>query len=368
MRMTNKAIRREQHQTPMVDDLIHTLNGATVFLHTRPESQLSLESRYITTFVTHKGLRHYVRLNFGTNSASEIFQNIISEQIRDIPGSLNISDDVIVFGKSQADHDKALKAVFQKFAEVNLTLNKSKCAFNKSSLSFFGFVFSKDGISPDPRKVEAIHSMDRPSSVHEIRSFLGMATNCAKFIPSFSDISHSLQELTKKDVTFKWTPQHQSSFEEIKQMLTSEAIMSYFDPQKETDLTTDASPVGQSAILSQCTPGQNDRKDHSRTSNNGTRRQRKKLWQLCGPLRDFTFICTGNSSTFSLIPSPNHQPELNDGICDCKDMISKWCTPRVIEIPLIFSHDTPALLSQGERRKWQKTMSTSFHLMQCLEP
>ena len=174
--------------------------------------------------------------------------------------SLNISEDVIVFGKSQADHDIALKAVFQKFAEVNLTLNKSKCEFNKSSLSFFGFVFSKDGISPDPRKVEAIHNMDRPVSVHEVRSFLGMATYCAKFIPSFSDISYPLRELTKKDANFEWNSRHQSSFEGIKKMLTSEAIMSYFDPQKETDLTTDASPVGLSAILSQRTPGQNDRK------------------------------------------------------------------------------------------------------------
>ena len=265
MRMANKAIRRERHPTPTVDDLIHILNGATVFskLDLRAgyhQIPLAVESRYITTFVTHKGLRRYARLNFGTNSASEIFQNISSEQIRDIQGSLNISDDVIVFGKSQADHDKALKAVFQKFAEVDLTLNKSKCAFNKFSLSFFGFVFSKDGISPDPRKVEAIHSMDCPLSVHEVRSFLGMATYCAKFIPSFSDISHPLRELTKKDVTFEWTPLHQSSFEEIKRMLTSDAIMSYFDPQKETDLTTDASPVGLSAILSQRTPGRNDRK------------------------------------------------------------------------------------------------------------
>ncbi len=60
--------------------------------------QLSLapDSQYITTFTTHKGLRRYTRFNFGTNLASEIFQKTINEQIRDIPGVLNISDDVIV--------------------------------------------------------------------------------------------------------------------------------------------------------------------------------------------------------------------------------------------------------------------------------
>ncbi len=126
--------------------------------------------------MTHKGLRRYTRLNFGTNSASEIFQNIISEQLRDIPGAFNISDDVVVFGKTQADHEKALKASFQKFADVNLTLNKSKCEFNKPSISFFGFVFSKDA---GPYKVHSIHNMSPPTSVPEVRSFLGMATYCS---------------------------------------------------------------------------------------------------------------------------------------------------------------------------------------------
>ena len=84
---------------------------------------LAPESRYIMTFATHKGLRQYTRLNFGTNSASEIFQMVINELIHDIPGALNISDDVIVFGKTQAEHNAALQAVFRKFAEVNLTLS-----------------------------------------------------------------------------------------------------------------------------------------------------------------------------------------------------------------------------------------------------
>ena len=176
MRMANKAINRERHPSPTVDDLIHTLNGATVFSKLDLCSgyhQLSLapESRYITTFATHKGLRRYTRLNFGTNSASEIFQNTINEQIRDIQGILNISDDVIVFAKTQDAHDKALQAVFQKLSDVSLMLNKSKCEFNKHSLTFFGFVFSAEGISPDPKKVQAIHNASPPTSTSGVRSF-----------------------------------------------------------------------------------------------------------------------------------------------------------------------------------------------------
>ena len=185
----------------------------------------------------------------------EIFQHTISEQLYNIRGALNISDDVVVYGKTQADHNSAPKKVFQKFSDVNLTLNMSKCEFNKSFISFFGLVLSKDGVSPDP-----IHDMSPPKSASEVQSFLGMATYCAKFIPSFSDISHPLRNLTKKDAKFHWSQEHQKSFDKIKEMLTSDTTMAYFDPAKETVLTTDASPVGLSAILSQKTPGSGDSK------------------------------------------------------------------------------------------------------------
>ena len=75
---------------------------------------LTPQSRYITMFATHQGLWRHCRLNFGTNPASEIFQKPINEKICDIPGALNISDDVIIFGKTQDDHDNALKSQWQK--------------------------------------------------------------------------------------------------------------------------------------------------------------------------------------------------------------------------------------------------------------
>ena len=192
--------------------------------------------------------------------ASKIFQKLINEQICDIPGALNISDDVIIFGKTQGGHDNSLKVVFQKFAEVNVTLNKSKCEFNKQSISFFGFVFSEKGISPDPLNVESIEKAFPPTTTHAVRSFLGMATYCAKFIPHFSDVSEPLRKLTKKDQPFLWGKEQERSFYTIKNLLTSTKVMVYFDPNKETKLVTDASPSGLSAILMQNTPGIKDQR------------------------------------------------------------------------------------------------------------
>jgi len=102
MQMANGAIKHECHPTPTIDGLIHTPNGATVFSQLDLQSgyhQLTIVSECIETLQHSqrtKGIWRYSRLNFGTNSASEIFQKVINDQIHDIQGKLNISDDVII--------------------------------------------------------------------------------------------------------------------------------------------------------------------------------------------------------------------------------------------------------------------------------
>ena len=92
-----------------MDEIIVKLNGAKLFSKLDlnqgyHQIEIKEESRPITTFSTHKGLRRYKRLNFGISSAAEVFQNIISQQIQDIPGTINLSDDILVFGKDDEDH------------------------------------------------------------------------------------------------------------------------------------------------------------------------------------------------------------------------------------------------------------------------
>ena len=194
MRQPNKAIGRERHISPTVDDIISELGQAKVFSKLDlnqgyHQSELMPESRYITTFSTHVGLRRHKRLNFSVNSAAEIFQEAIKSVIEGIPGSLNISDDIIVFGSSQEDHDQHLKCVLERLRKHNLTLNRSKCEFNKSSLVYFGYTFSECGVSPDPKKVDAIRNVEAPKSVKEVRSLLGLINYCGRFIPDLADLA-----------------------------------------------------------------------------------------------------------------------------------------------------------------------------------
>jgi hypothetical protein len=107
MRVASKAIERERHITPTIDNLINDLNGTTVFSKLDlnqgyHQLELAPESLYITTFSTHKGLRRYTRLPFGVTSAAEVFQATIQQILEGIPGARNISDDIIIYGSDQS--------------------------------------------------------------------------------------------------------------------------------------------------------------------------------------------------------------------------------------------------------------------------
>ena len=245
MREANRAIKRERHPSPTMDDIVHSLNDARIFSKIDLRSgchQLVLaeESRYITTFSTHDGLWQYKRLNFGISSASEVFQNVIANVIDGIDGALNMSDDIFVFGKGRSDsealkeHDAYLNQVLQRLQESGLTANLPKCEFRKPKMEFYGMVFSKEGIQPDPNKVDALIKMAPPTSVGEVQSLLGMTNFLARFIPDYSTITAPVRKLTQKEQTFEWELEQQSAFDKLKDILCKEPIVAYFDDSKKT--------------------------------------------------------------------------------------------------------------------------------------
>ena len=256
MREPNKAIQRSRHITPTLDDMILDLNGSKVFSkmdlrNGYHQLELCEKSRNITTFTTHVGLRRYKRLSFGISSAAEIFQNTLSSALEGLDGVRNISDDIIVFGRNQEEHDKRLEKLFIRLKERNLTLNKSKCEFNKDKLEFYGHIFSAEGISADPKKISAIRNTAVPKDVGEVRSFLAMTNYVGRFIPNYSTVTEPLRRLTKQDAKWEWKTEQQQSFDKLKSELVADRVMSYFDPNKETMLIVDASPVGLAALLTQ---------------------------------------------------------------------------------------------------------------------
>ena len=161
MRSLNKAIIRERHTIPTIDDVVSDLNGCKVFskidlnqgYHQIP---LHPDSRALSTLSTHVGLFQYKRFKFGLSCAAEIFQKKVGDAIRGIPCVKNISDDIHVGCADQDTHDRHLRQVFRQLQESGLTINLPKCQFRVPTMLFFGHVFSEKSMSPDPKRLKLL--------------------------------------------------------------------------------------------------------------------------------------------------------------------------------------------------------------------
>ena len=253
-RQPNKAVKRERHPIPTVEELMDNMDGAVKYskvdlkagYHQIP---LAKDSRSITTFTTHQGLFRYKRLPFGINAASEVFQNAIQRAIQGLDGVKNIADDIIVWCNTQQPHDQRVEQLFARLQEKNLTVNPDQCLFNQTELWFYGLHLTSNGINADPSKVEAIKNTAQPRDVKELRSFLGLSNYCSKFIQNYSTLTAPLRELTVKNTKFEWKPVHKKAFEAIK-LFRKIALCTITTQSNGTVLTVDASPVGLGAILS----------------------------------------------------------------------------------------------------------------------
>ena len=119
---------------------------------------------------------------------------------------INISDDILVFGVDDADHDANLEAALERIIERGLTLNKEKYIFKKRNLIFQGYLSSEHGIVPDPAKVTAIRELTTPKDVSGVRSLLGMTNFCCRFIKNYVTLTEPLRELTKKGIYLSYGP------------------------------------------------------------------------------------------------------------------------------------------------------------------
>jgi hypothetical protein len=157
-----------------------------------------------------------------------------------------------MYGRDQAEHNEALFRVLQRLEDCGLTLKREKCEFNKSEIKFFGYIFNKDGIKPDPEKVAAVKAMEAPKSLEEMRSFLGMCNFSSHFIPNYSIITGPLREMTRKGKTYEWTPERREAFQKVKDLLQAETTLGYYDPKQPTRLYVDGSKKdGVGSILAQ---------------------------------------------------------------------------------------------------------------------
>ena len=220
-----------------IEEVAAELNGAKVFSTIDASSgfwqvELDAESSKLVTFNSPFGRYKFVRLPFGINSASEVFQRRMTQALDDIEGVAVIVDDILVWRTTVEEHNRRLQNALQRARELNLKLNKERSKIQTSELSYIGHLLTRDGVKPDPQKVNAIKEINTPEDKKELQRIMAMVNYLAKFIPNLSNVTVPLRELLKKDTAWHWEEIHQKAFKEIKSRVTAEKLLQYYDVSK----------------------------------------------------------------------------------------------------------------------------------------
>ena len=254
----NKAIRRIKYPGKTVEDLMYLVNGAKYFSKldiTKAFHQLKLaeSDRNLTCITTHVGLLRYKRMHMGISCAQELFTENLRRVLAGLKGQLNMTDDVLVWGATDEEHQENLLAVLTRLEASGLTLNLKKCEFYRNELIFFGLRFTGQGISPTEDRCQALKNANAPMNAKELHSFLCTVMWSGRFMKNVCSVAEPLWKLTKKGAQWQWTDIEQEAFEQLKNLISTKC-MAYFNKDWTTELQVDASPVGLGAVLTQFNP------------------------------------------------------------------------------------------------------------------
>ena len=254
LRNLNKALQDTHPLIPRIDDIMLMFTGKSIFskldLKTAfHQLELSEYSRILTVFFTGDRLMRYKRLTMGTLPASGGLNSRLRPIIANIPNAAVTQDDMVVATADKETHHKTLEAVITALEKAGLTVSPSKCILGSPEIPFWGFKVDKNGIKPDPNKVQAVQEAGRPTSKDELRLFLCMIRSNGTFIPDFDAATANLRELKKQNAVFKWTETHEKEFQNIKDTSTSDVLLRHHDTKIPSSLSTLTSQVSAQSLL-----------------------------------------------------------------------------------------------------------------------
>ncbi|GKV18307.1 hypothetical protein SLEP1_g28708 [Rubroshorea leprosula] len=191
-----------------------------------------------TAFRTRYGHYEFIVMPFGLTNAPARFMDLMNRVFGKYLDQFVVVfiDDILIYSSSPTLHEKHLRTVLETLRSERLFAKFKKCKFWLDNVAFLGHVVTKDGISVDPQKIEAVVDWKRPNSVVEIRSFLGLAGYYCRFVGDFSKIALPMTRLIRKDTKFEWTPECEKSFLTLKEKLVTAPLKPYEENYPTHDL------------------------------------------------------------------------------------------------------------------------------------
>jgi hypothetical protein len=260
-RRLNKFIKRTPYPLPHIKDMLHKLSNFTYattldLIMGYYNITLTDAAKKICTITTPFGKYEYNRLPMGVCISPDIFQERMSTLMDDLKSvRVYIDDLLIVTSGSFEEHMVKVDEVMKRLHDAGLKCKIDKCKFAVPEVEYLGYIITREGVKPDPKKIKAIIDLERPRDKKQVRQFLGMVQYYRDLWPNRSEILAPLTELTKggpKDKSpITWTPQCDEAFQKMKALIAKETILAYPDFTKKFTIHADASDLQLGSVIMQ---------------------------------------------------------------------------------------------------------------------
>ncbi|XP_017489445.1 PREDICTED: uncharacterized protein K02A2.6-like, partial [Rhagoletis zephyria] len=240
-RALNGVTVKKHFPMPVVEEQLAKLSGGKFF------TTLDMTSGYYqvliqenckkyTAFLTHEGLYEHNVMPFGLVNAPMVFQEMMVRMVSALKNRdkvISSVDELIIATSTCEEAMLVLREVLEAVKKDGLTLRPSKCRFLANEVIFLGHNVTETGISPGKAKTICVEEFSQPTTITQVRQFLGLTGFFRKFVEGYSYLPIPLTMLLKKDGCFQWGASQQKAFERLKEAITSKPVLTLYDPLKQ---------------------------------------------------------------------------------------------------------------------------------------
>ena len=266
-RALNAVTVKDRFPLPLIDDLIHHLQGCH-YISTWDlfsgywQVPIKEDHKKYTAFICSEGLFEFNVLNFGLTNAPAVFQRLMQKVFSGYLWVFVLCyiDDIVIYSKTFEDHLKHIELAFKRLEEFNLKLQPKKCVFLPKLTKFLGYIISENGIEPDTEKIQSVKDFPTPKNQRQVRAFLGLSGYYRSMIKNYAKVAKPLTNLLKhvsstKNSPVEWTENCELAFLKLKESLTSKPILAHYKQGDPLILYTDASDFAMGWVLHQIQEG-----------------------------------------------------------------------------------------------------------------